>query len=342
MSIKIGFKTLLLFQLAIVLSACQEEVFTTEGMAHDVFFLRNEGQDMPVHVIGNVDSKKMIFIIHGGPGGNGLEYRDEFVEKNIESQFGVIYWDQRYAGNSQGKGGSKNIKDFANDMAKIIQLVKSKYGQDQKVYLFGHSWGGFLAPYFLLQGNNESLVNGWIQIGGAHNYELNDRLTREMLLFYGNQELASNNNIDFWNNVVEWCNNNSHLGIDNVNQLNAFAQEAETMFDFIIESNLANPIFNNNSVAANRLNEKLSGSLEIDLQAYQVTISDNLSKITLPTLLVWGKYDFVCPPGLANDIEANVGSQDLISFLLDKSGHSPMVNEPVKFWNEIIYWLSIH
>jgi pimeloyl-ACP methyl ester carboxylesterase len=321
-------------------ASCQDEALPLGGMVNDLFFLRNEGQDMPVRVSGNVDSGKMLLIIHGGPGGNGLEYRDEFVRSTVEKQVALVYWDQRYAGNSQGHGGSINIEVFADDIKKITLLLKHRYGQDQKIYLFAHSWGGFLAPYFLLQGNNQHLVEAWIQIGGAHNYELNDLLTKEMLLNYGHQELSANRNTEFWSEVVDWCTNNSHLGLENSAQLNAFAHDAETMFDFILESDLAFATPNNSSVAANMLNERMSGRLQIDQQAFAVPNSDNLNQIRLPTLLLWGKYDFVCPPELAEDIEANSGSADVSKVILERSGHSPMVNEPLIFWSQVLNWVK--
>ena len=35
------------------------------------------------------------------------------------------------------------------------------------------------------------MVKGWIHVDGAHNYSLNDSLTKEMLLFYGKKEILA-------------------------------------------------------------------------------------------------------------------------------------------------------
>ncbi len=329
--------------LLLFFSACQKEKITTSGIADDFFFLRSNGQDMPIHVCGNVSSKKMIFVIHGGPGGNSLVYRDRYTKNNVESQYAMIYWDQRYAGNTQGYGGSVDASVFANDMKKIIRLVKNKYGIDQKVYLFAHSWGGFLAPYFLSQDDNQNLVQGWIQVDGAHNYVMNDSLTKQMLLQFGNNELAVNRNTEYWRGVVDWCNNNSHLGDANSSQLNKYAQEAEAKFDAVQQSEEASPTPNTSSAIANWINDKATTASKVDQQAYQISNSKNLFKIKIPTFLVWGKYDFVCPSGLINDIEVNIGNRPAVNkIILEKSGHSPMANEPVEFWNQVINWVNIH
>ena len=324
---------------------CHQEDFTLSGLANDTFFLQTDGQQLPITVGGNVSSGKMIVLIHGGPGGSSIVYRDSYVRANLESKFAVVYWDQRYAGSAQGKGGGSDISDFRRDIRKLIQLLKAKYGQDQQIYLLGHSWGGFLAPYFLLEPENQALVKGWIQVGGAHNYLLNDSLTREMLLFYGKRELAAERETAQWEEIVTWCENNDFRGDENAGQLNRFAHTAEGLIPEVAEpesDGLSFYLQNRVPIALHFFNQMNSGIRDIDGPTYELPISDNLHKITLPTLLLWGKYDFVCPPELADDIKANVGSRDVRFRLFEQSGHSPMMNERASFWQEVLAWVERH
>lgn len=324
-----------------IITSCQEENFTHSGMANDHFFLQNNNQNMPVSVAGNLDSKKMILIIHGGPGGNSFLYRGKYVRNNVEPEFAMVYWDQRFAGMTQGNGGSMNVNTFRDDLKKLIQLLKTKYGSDQEIYLFAHSWGGFLAPYFLLDGLNEQMVKGWIQVDGAHNYLLNDSLTKEMLLFYGNQELNSGRNADFWKEVIDWCASNDYRGQESAVKLNEYAYKAESMFD-VTRSNSIEIFSNNISIGSDFSNSLSSDLYKIYLQAYDHLNSDNLHKLTLPILLLWGKYDFVCPPGLAEDIETHVKSMDIHKVIFEQSGHSVMFSEHELFWSEVIDWVRNH
>jgi len=57
---------------------------------------------MPAYLYGNFDSKTFIVLLHGGPGGNGLEYRSGKYAEMLEEQFAMVYWDQRGQGNSRG------------------------------------------------------------------------------------------------------------------------------------------------------------------------------------------------------------------------------------------------
>jgi proline iminopeptidase len=336
-------RTLLVISLFFVLalSSCKRAEFNQEGMANDHFFLINGGQKMPVTVGGNLDSEKMLVVIHGGPGGSAIVYRDQYTRDYVEKEFAMVYWDQRFAGGTQGNTGGTHISAFREDLKKLIQLLKAKYGNNKKIYLFGHSWGGFLSPYFLIDPACQELADGWIQIGGAHNYLMNDSLTREMLIFYGKEEIAAKRNVTVWEEIVTKSENNDFKGRENAYQLNQFAHRAEALMPGVQYSGADADMLIRNKIPANaHLYNSVSSAINgIDQPTYTEPISENLYKIKLPALLLWGKYDFVCPPGLAEDIKANVGSQNVQMVLFEKSGHSPMDNEREAFWATVIDWI---
>lgn len=335
---------ILLGLLALLLVGCQKDIFTTEGMAEDHFFLKSGNQHMPVTVAGNVDAKKFLVVIHGGPGGTAIAYRDAYVKEHVETELALVYWDQRFAGNTQGNNGSTDIEVFRADIKQLLTLLRAKYGAEHQYYLFAHSWGGFLAPYFLVKDDNQALVDGWIQIGGAHNYRLNDSLTREMLLVYGRQALAAGENTANWEEIVTWCEENGFEGAENAGTLNGYAHQAEGLI-----ADIQTPDFDFDLAQLTQLalmsqlsNGFISGLRAIDGPTYVTPNSDRLQRILLPTLLLWGKYDFVCPPELALDIEMNIGSTTVSKVIYQNAGHSPMVNEPEPFWSDVVNWVKAH
>jgi proline iminopeptidase len=342
----------IVFNLLIIigLSSCQKEQITIGSDAHDVFFLQEEGNALPIQVHGNTASKKMLVIVHGGPGGSGISYRDNYVINNIEKEFAVVYWDQRFAGASQGNNSNSDIASFKSDTKKVLQLLKSRYGNDTKMYLMGHSWGGFLTPYFLQDGTNQDMVRGWIQVDGAHNYSKNDSLTKEMLLFYGKREIAASKNTATWQEIVNYCNAHAfNESFDVSFQLNRYAAAAEGYMSEVkagasILSQVKEGVQNNNLPITAQLTSTYNSALvlKIDRQAFSVPISENLYKIKLPTLLLWGRYDFVCPIGLKADIKKNIRSTDVTEKTFENSGHSPMGNEPEAFWGTVVNWVKTH
>jgi pimeloyl-ACP methyl ester carboxylesterase len=330
--------------------SCQKEKISNGTNIKDNFFLQSEGVSMPIYVFGNMASNKILFIIHGGPGDFSLGYRNDHVANTVEKEFAIVYWDQRFAGGSQGNSGSSDIALFKSDLKKVVQLVKLRYGNDKQLYVMGHSWGGFLAPYFLEDGNNQELFRGWIQVDGAHNYYKNDSLTKEMLLYYGKREIAANKNRDKWQAIVDYCNAHAYNeSFDVANKLNRYAGNAEGYLDEVINKrgSIANQVLQLGdknlpitSVVSNVYNSTFIK--KIDRQAYPVPISENLYKLKLPTLLLWGKYDFVCPQGLIKDIRNNVSSTDITEKIFENSGHSPMTNEETLFWRTVVDWVKIH
>jgi pimeloyl-ACP methyl ester carboxylesterase len=333
-----------------ILVSCQKEKITTSGIADDNFFLQVDGQSLPIKVAGNIDSKKMVVIVHGGPGQGSVIYRNDYIKQNVEKEFAVVYYDQRFAGASQGNAGIDDISIFKTDLKKVIQLLKAKYGTDKKIYVMGHSWGGFLTPYFLEEGDNQKLVNGWIQVDGASNYYKNDSLTREMLLSFSIKEISANRNITFWQPIKNYCIAHTYNeNFDVAFQFNRYASQAEINLREVNISNapsVGNVILSGlenipaTSVLSNLYN---SATLKhLDQQAYTKNLTAEFNKITLPTLLLWGRYDFVCPIGLHEDIKKYIGASDVTLTVFEKSGHSPMANQEVEYWNTLIAWVKSH
>lgn len=337
--------SLLLTFFTLLFLSCQKEEFTQTGMINDHFYLKSNGQYMPVTVAGNINSGKLLLVVHGGPGGNALAYRNNYVKSTVESEVAVVYWYQRFAGNTQGNTGDMHISAYKDDLRKLIYLLKHAYGEDKKIYLFAHSWGGFLAPYFLIKPQNESLVEGWIQVGGAHDYALNDSLTHEMLLYYGNKQIQNHKNTKDWKPIVDWCESNTHTGLSNAARLNRFASTAENLMDEIqrpdiFNSDLSIMLSNYVSISSGLTNSLSSNWFNIARAAYEIKLNESLHQITLPTLLLWGKYDFVCPSGLMDDLIGHLESSKPEYHIFEKSGHAPMINEPELFWDSVINFLK--
>ncbi len=59
------------------------------------------------------------------------------------------------------------------------------------------------------------------------------------------------------------------------------------------------------------------------------TVTDRLSQILAPTLLVWGKNDTITPPDVAKEFESRIPTSKLV--FIDKCGHAPMLERPEAF-----------
>lgn len=67
--------------------------------------------------------------------------------------------------------------------------------------------------------------------------------------------------------------------------------------------------------------------------AIRHNVGDQLHRITVPTLLVWGKQDTITPPFVAEEFHEMIPNSNLE--FIDKCGHAPMLETPSAF-NKIL------
>ncbi|NVO10421.1 MAG: alpha/beta hydrolase [Bacteroidales bacterium] len=343
-------KRILIVVLAILLfDSCQKEKITIGTNVSETFYLDNNGESMRVLVEGNTLSRTFLIFVHGGPGASSYFYNTDYINYNIENKYAVVYWDQRNAGASQGNsnGSGLNLPQMTEDLKKVIQVIKYRYGQNSSIFILGHSFGGLLVTSFMTTDNYQAMVKGWIVVDGSHNYPLNDTLTRQMLLSVGQQQVALNNNTDNWNAIISYCN--SHTGnftLQESKQLESFASDAETYFNEVRQlsaSDFETMAVNDSwPITSMLFNYIYSLNASINEQLAVTQFSTSLYKVTTPTLLLFGKYDFVCPKELGDDILNRINTTDKKMIISPISGHSMMFQDEALFCNEVNKFIELH
>ncbi|UTW62765.1 alpha/beta hydrolase [bacterium SCSIO 12741] len=87
-------------------------------------------------------------------------------------------------------------------------------------------------------------------------------------------------------------------------------------------------------MAGNQTSSKLNDEIE------STSLTSELHKVTIPTLILWGEYDFVVPPSLGYDTYNHISSSVKKIVTYPKSGHSPMNNEWVPFNQAVIEFVD--
>lgn len=90
----------------------------------------------------------MVVFLHGGP---GADYRNAAnVRQLTDDGYYVVFYDQRGSGLSQRhKKSNHSLQLMFDDLAAVIAHYRTS--EDQKIFLFGHSWGGMLAAGYINQ-----------------------------------------------------------------------------------------------------------------------------------------------------------------------------------------------
>ncbi|MFT3904481.1 MAG: alpha/beta hydrolase [Niabella sp.] len=84
-------------------------------------------------------------------------------------------------------------------------------------------------------------------------------------------------------------------------------------------------------ITNNRL--KVIKIIALAKSAIRNNLGKELTKITIPVLLIWGKNDQVTPPFVAEEFKELLPNSEL--YFIDKCGHAPMMEAPEEF-NKIL------
>ena len=139
------------------------------------------GTQLHAETFGNPDNPMVLFL-HGGPGG---DYRSLLGAKQLATNgYYVVFFDQRGSGLS--KRHNKNtysIQLIIDDVTAVIAHYRTS--PNQKIFLFGHSWGAILAAAYI--NSYPSAISGAIfaEPGGFtwDNLKLYGERSRKLNLF---------------------------------------------------------------------------------------------------------------------------------------------------------------
>lgn len=346
---------IILFALVFAVCSCYEPQGNDLDQINDHFYVKSDGANLPIQIQGNLKSKVLVFVLHGGPGGDATIYNEatKTFSDQMEQNYAMVYYDQRGSGVSSGKYIKReelSINQHVIDLNRVITATKFKFGKDHKVFLMGHSWGGTLGTAYLLAPGLQENINGWIEVDGAHNFDGTPEII-EMFKRFAPEMINGGFSTDYWQEVYDFVNELDTLSDADLSQLNSFGHGAE--------QNLANDGFitgednfdellrysygsKHNSITANvNLFFTASGFGMFD-EVSNTDYTDQLKNISIPCLFLWGKYDFVVPPALGIEAYQNVSTplKQKRMIIFETSAHSPMINQPQAFTDQVIQWIE--
>ena len=346
---KLTIQTVLFAILLITSFSCQkDDPNDTIELIHVV----REGATMPAYIYGNSGSKVFVIVLHGGPGAGALSYRVGSYSKMLEEDYAMVYFDQRGQGMAQGRYNrdKMNVEELAKDVDLLADVLLKKYGADCSLFLWGHSWGGTLGTQVMIDQDRQKKYKGWIEVDGAHDfpnmiqYAFDDMTQLSDSLSNG----LNTSDTNCWTSINDELNNMDPTDPD-FSYLNRTAYEIEnqlnvdgTIYDLDLSraaEDLTTQLFINNPAttffSANVSNNSLFSS-GLDT----LTLTDQLNKIQIPTLLQWGMHDYVVRPGLAYDAFQELGTNDKEIKIYENSGHSPMLTEPILYVMDLVEFIE--
>ena len=281
-------------------------------------FMEKDNHRIYYEQCGNPDGKPAVFL-HGGPGGGGSTQVRRFFDPD---KYHVVIFDQRGCGRRLPHGCLE--KNTTWDLVEDIENLKVKLGIKQWL-VFGGSWGSTLALAYSQtypDSVSEMVLRGifmlrkkeldWFYQYGASNIfpeawqkfiepiehnERDDLMAAYHKIFLSNNEEKKLNAAIAWS---RWEGSTSSLSY-NPYMANSFSDPKFALAFALIE----NHYFVN------------KGFLEHENQLIESGI--NIIR-DIPTVIVQGRYDIVCPISTAWELSQNWPEAELI--IAPSSGHS--------------------
>ncbi|MDX2071368.1 MAG: alpha/beta hydrolase [Haliscomenobacter sp.] len=315
--------------LAISLFACEKSEFLSEG---NYYFIRHKGATMPVWVKGNLESGVFLITVHGGPGSSGHEFAVTKSFTELEKDYAIVYWDQRFSGLSQGdpKKSTLSIDQFVEDVDVVVDFVRQQFNQP-KLFMLGHSWGGGLSAAWVGRNNNQQKIQGWIDVDGSVYDSLEVQAVKHWTLERVPAKIAEGKDLKFWQYVIDWYQANP-APVYSTKEPYIFAAALDTSYN-------AAALADSNQLDYAKLLLRSPYSLAYFTNKVDARFADGLDfrpelrRINIPALVLWGKDDPTLPIELASFTYNTLGTapdrKKKVEF--EKCGHSPHYEQPTRF-----------
>jgi pimeloyl-ACP methyl ester carboxylesterase len=260
-----------------------------------------------------------------------MTYAVSSTHKKLQKDYALVYYDQRGSGMAQGnpKPETFTVDQFTEDLDKIITLINHLY-DSRSVFLLGKSWGGCFGTAYLLDSKRQGKIKGWIEEDGAHNMKMGIPLSMEWVKEKAQQKIDKGVNVEHWQREIIWYNSKPNLFDtdnllrhgNNVNDLNGIYKNPDN--DPGNSFHWASPV----PIFYQLTTLYLTGNNKFNLK--NIDFTPEMHKITIPSMILWGRHDGTLPVALAQDAYDSIGTdpQDKHLCIFENSAHCPSFEEP--------------
>jgi pimeloyl-ACP methyl ester carboxylesterase len=315
--------------------------------------IESAGFAMPLWVRGRIDSNIMILHLHGGPGDTAIRFSLHPAYRKLESKYAVAYWDQPGSGNSRWLKSRDEIpvSDITRALDDAVTFIHEEY-PDTHLFLLGHSFGGEVGVKYLTEYPYHGRVMGWIEVDGTHNelrnrYLVLDWLKQKASSYLQEKCFDSAQEEQFWIDAIEYVQTHrffekwyeTELWDKYIERAGGYSHSPETKPAL---GGIPHYLLGRANFILERIN--LRKSKKVFRDALETDYTPEMKKITIPTLILWGRYDGAVVVNLAWEAYKSIGTEDAEKevIIFKHSGHNPMLEEPDKYVKAIEGFIEKH
>jgi pimeloyl-ACP methyl ester carboxylesterase len=269
----------------------------------------------------------VLLILHGGPGAASIGFAREFY-RELEEDFVVVNWDQRYAGKSFSvftPGSSIEPETFVSDTHEVVAFLKQKYGVS-KIYLMGHSWGAYIAA--IVAHRYPSDFYAYIGIGPVVNGEesvrtsyalVQEQMATEIPKIQERQSLTLE---DYLKNRRYWLNR-FRLGMFH----GSHGQDEDSYLGGLMFSSPEYSLFDIATYPAGLV----LTAMHLREYFFKMNLFEEAPSIDVPVYFATGSHDGYNPPEILVRYMNVLKSPRTKLFVFEDCAHAPHFEEPENF-----------
>lgn len=243
--------------------------------------------------------RPVAFLVHGGPGGDHTSYKAGLSDLSQKMQ--LVYFDHRGQGRSaRGPKETYTLENNVEDMEALRQYLGLN-----KIIVIGSSYGGMVALSYAIKYSQN--LSHLIVIATVPDYRFLEK-AKQFIAAKGTPEQKKYAEILWAGKFKDEA------------ELKKYFQVMAPLYSVTYNPEAENLPDNRTIYSVDAINQAFGGFLRT------YNILDQLHKITVPTLVIAGRHDWICPPEFSEEIAAAIPNSDLRIF--ENSGHLIRVDEP--------------
>ena len=320
-----------------------KKINTPNGISEINYLEINESKQY-VLIRGKDINNPILLFLHGGPGASATALLRKY-NYELEDHFTVVYWDQRGAGKSFSKNINKEeitVENYISDVYWLVNYLKTRFNKE-KILLVGHSWGARLGLYAIQRDPGNFIA--YIGVGQElHSYRgelLSYRYTLKKAEEKGHKKALdelkemgppqSGHYKDmyatgFWGGVRQkhWL---LKFGGERYQKTN--------YMDWILAIWLSREYSFADLIRYGRGSAFSAGNIIFDERFNDIDFFKEIPRVEVPVYFISGAYDYNTPWELVKEYADYLSAPHKEFILFEKSGHSPVFEEPKRFNEEV-------
>ena len=339
-------RSIIILLLVAIFSSCTstKKIKASNGIS-EINYLKINKTRQYVLMRGKDKNKPVMLFLHGGPGASATALLRKF-NSELENHFTVIYWDQRNAGKSFNKKTPKEeikVSKYIQDLDTLTNYLKKRFNVD-KIYLIGHSWGSRLGLY-AIQKHPENYF-GYIGVGQELNsfegelisYQYTLKRAKETKNHKAIKDLEEIGEPQSGNYTKMY--KNGFWGLvkqkDWLLKLGGERYGRTNYLDWTLSIWFSREYSFWDLIKYGKSSGFSAGNIIYDPDFNNINFFNQIPEVKIPIFFISGAHDYNTPWELVEKYTNTIKApyKEFIKF--EKSGHSPVVEEPERFNKEII------